>query len=165
MPVTYTSPERDKTLPRNTPVLSLAATAIMLACGLTIVVTGQAGDKGGLLLIGVIVANLPSAIGAIYSERTDRAVHNGTLPEQARKGVAKAVADGTLQQGVTEALEGHQVVTRDGPLAQQAVAHTQAVAAQTAALVKLLERISSDSSPTTPTPRKRTPRKRATERK
>lgn len=164
MPFAYTSPERDKTLPRNTPVLSLAATAIMLACGVTIVVTGQAGDKGGLLLVGVIVANLPSAIGAIYSERTDKAVHNGTLPEQTRKGVAKAVADGTLQQGVTEALSDHQVVTRDGPLAQQAVTHTQAVAAQTAALVELLERISVDSRAT---PR-RPPRKsaaRKTERK
>lgn len=159
MQLHYASREADPNMPKNTPFLSLAATACMLAVGLTLVLSGQAGDKGGLLLLGVLISNLPGAIGAIYAERTGRDVRNGTLPEQTRKGIAKAVADGTLQEGVTQALASHQVVTRDGPLAQQAVTHTQAVAAQTAALVALLERI---NAATTPAPRAR---KRTTERK
>lgn len=144
MPFSYERP--DSRLPTNTPVLSLMAGAIMLTVGVTIVLSGQAGERGGLVLLGVISANLPGVIGAIYAERTGRDVRNGVMPEQTRKGIEKAIEDGTLQGGVTAALESHQVVTRDGPLAAAAIKNAElatrqaeALQAQTAALARLLE--------------------------
>lgn len=97
--------DKDPKVPKNTPTVSLTALAAMLAIGGFLAFSGAGGKHGGELLLGVIVANIPGALGAIFGERAMRDIRNGTVREKAR-------------QGTHQAIQEAGVVTRDGPAVQ-----------------------------------------------
>lgn len=102
----------------NLPVVSLLAAVSLIGIAVVALIFVHLDDRTTpvfLSLIGLIVTTVPSLIAAAYAERVSKDVRNG-------------VVEAKTKTAVKEALNEHQVVTRDGPF----------VAASTEALLRVL---------------------------
>lgn len=110
-------------LPANTPIIAAGLAAVFAVVAGLAVITGHGSDA----LVRYLGLAIPGLVAAAFAERADKAVRNGIVAEK-------------VEEATTHALVKHGVVTRDGPLAQQSIEAAKTLAAQTAALQKLLER-------------------------
>lgn len=102
----------------NLPLASLVTAVTLVAIAVVALILVKPGAETTPVLIsivGLIVSTVPSLIAAAYSERTSRDIRNG-------------VVEAKMKTAARQALEEHQVLTRDGPF----------VGASTQALLDLL---------------------------
>lgn len=90
----------------STPLVSLGTLTLLLACGLTLVVTGNADRGSGLTMLMIVLGNVPGAVAAIYAERTARDVRNGVVIDKSRQGAVAALADTGMVREDNEAVQG-----------------------------------------------------------
>lgn len=109
----------------NLPYASLGSAVVLIIVGATVVISGNGGENGGAILIGLVVTTIPSLIAAAFAERNAKDIRNGTLTDKARQGAHAAIVDAG-------------VITREGPAVQAALT---ASAASTAALTALLRKV------------------------
>lgn len=79
--------------PTNLPYASLASAVLLIGTGAVVVMSGNGGENGGAILIGLVVTTIPSLIAAAFAERNARDIRNGTVVEKVRQGTHRALAE------------------------------------------------------------------------
>jgi hypothetical protein len=118
-------PNRSPGPTTNLPYASLGSAVILIIVGASVVMSGNGGENGGAILIGLVVTTIPSLIAAAFAERNAKDIRNGTLTDKAREGAHKALAEA----GVT-------TVTSQAPAAAAALSSLERLLQENRTLLK-----------------------------